>query len=105
LEGIAARLQKLQAQLDRRREKKQEIIDLQVKLAVNEAEGLGFFSQSSGRGMNVDVHMPVDMTFEGETFGPPMGEIPIGAPNGSRSKDAVPPEPPQPPAPSESISE
>jgi len=45
LAGIVARLEKLKAQLDRRRAKKQEIVDLQLKVALNEAEGLGFYSQ------------------------------------------------------------
>ena len=43
-------MQKLRAQLDRRREKKQEIIELQLKLAVNEADGLGFFGEGAGFG-------------------------------------------------------
>lgn len=45
LDSIAVRLDRLKAQLDRRREKKQEIVDLQVKVAINDAEGLGFYSQ------------------------------------------------------------
>lgn len=44
LADIEARLQKLRAQLERRRAKKDEIVDLQVKVAINEAEGLGFTS-------------------------------------------------------------
>lgn len=38
------RLKKLQRQLERRREKMEEIVDLQMKVLVNEADGLGFYS-------------------------------------------------------------
>lgn len=43
LKLIEERLTKLRELLDRRRTKKQEIIDLQTKVALNEAEGLGFY--------------------------------------------------------------
>jgi hypothetical protein len=43
LKQIEERLAKLRELLDRRRTKKQEIIDLQTKVALNEAEGLGFY--------------------------------------------------------------
>ena len=62
LESIAARLQQLQQQLDRRRAKKQEIIDLQVKVAVNEADGLGFFGQQPVGNFNFDIATPVFVT-------------------------------------------
>jgi len=42
------RLQKLHAQLERRRAKKAEIIDLQVKMSANEAMGWDFISQPEG---------------------------------------------------------
>ena len=42
LKQIAERLKKLEAQLARRTERKQEIVDLQLKVVLNEAEGLGF---------------------------------------------------------------
>jgi hypothetical protein len=48
LAPLEERVRNLRAQLDRRREKKQEIIDLQIKVAVNEADGLGFFSPPAG---------------------------------------------------------
>jgi hypothetical protein len=41
---MESRLKKLQRQLERRREKMEEIVDLQMKVLVNEADGLGFFS-------------------------------------------------------------
>jgi len=43
LEQIEQRLTKLRDLLERRRTKKQEIIELQTKVALNEAEGLGFY--------------------------------------------------------------
>jgi len=43
LKQIEERLTKLRELLDRRRTKKQEIIELQTKVALNEAEGLGFY--------------------------------------------------------------
>ncbi|TXT39462.1 MAG: hypothetical protein FD138_74 [Planctomycetota bacterium] len=42
LSQLEERLTKLRAQLDRRRKSKSEIIQLQIKLMVNEADGLGF---------------------------------------------------------------
>jgi hypothetical protein len=44
LEAMENRLKKLKEQLARRRDKMNEILDLQVKVLVNEADGLGFFS-------------------------------------------------------------
>ena len=73
LEGLRSRLAKLEAQLNRRRQKKAEIIDLQMKVAFNEADGMGFYS------------VPQDRPF-GFTMPPPMtalgmpGEITIAAP-------------------------
>ena len=43
LKQIEERLAKLRELLERRRAKKQDIIDLQVKVALNEADGLGFY--------------------------------------------------------------
>ncbi len=44
LEEMASRLRKLEEQLARRRDRMQEIVDLQIKVLINEADGLGFFS-------------------------------------------------------------
>lgn len=44
LAKIEERLTKLRELLERRRTKKQEIIDLQAKVALNEADGLGFYN-------------------------------------------------------------
>lgn len=54
---IEERLSKLKALLDLRREKKQEIIDLQTKVALNAAAGLGFYGHD-GAGK-----MPGNFTF------------------------------------------
>jgi hypothetical protein len=43
LKQIEERLTKLRELLSRRRSKKQDIIDLQIKVALNDAEGLGFY--------------------------------------------------------------
>ena len=65
LEGVAARVEKLQTQLDRRREKKQEIVDLQVKVLLNEAEGLGFYSQpKDAEYFNLRVPTPIRVPVE-----------------------------------------
>jgi murein L,D-transpeptidase YcbB/YkuD len=59
LADIEARLAKLRAQLDRRRAKKQEIVELEVKVAINRAEGLGFTSEPRENQMfNIRVPMP-----------------------------------------------
>ena len=42
---LEERLYKLRAQLERRRAKRQDIIELQIQVAVNEADGLGFLSR------------------------------------------------------------
>ena len=88
LEDLGARLAKLEAQLDRRREKKEEIIDLQMKVALNEADGLGFYSEPQDKLFNFAVPPP---PMPG--FGMP-GEIAIAAP--VRIEPANPPAPPAP---------
>lgn len=47
LQQMESRLKKLQEQLARRHDKKDEIVDLQIKVLINEADGLGFFSSPS----------------------------------------------------------
>jgi hypothetical protein len=51
LAKIEARLKKLRELLDKRREKQREIIDLQMKVLQNEADGLGFFNSGSPEGV------------------------------------------------------
>ena len=60
LQGIQERLQKLQAQLERRRAKKDEIIELAMKNALNDADGLGFYSQPAGPGPDFLLAAPAD---------------------------------------------
>jgi hypothetical protein len=43
LAEVEARVNKLHSTLERRREKKKDIIDLQIEVLLNEADGLGFF--------------------------------------------------------------
>lgn len=68
LTSIEQRLNKLRAQLDRRRAKKQEIVDLQVKVAINEADGLGFFSDAKGDVFQFRVPAPVVTPLNGKAF-------------------------------------
>lgn len=56
LEQLEKRLSQLREQLDRRKNKKSEIVDLQLKVLLNEADGLGFFS-SAERGGDSKVPM------------------------------------------------
>lgn len=56
---IQARVQRLRTQLEHRRAKKQEIIDLQAKVAINEAEGLGFYGDRKPSGFDFAVPVPV----------------------------------------------
>jgi hypothetical protein len=44
LKEMEARLSKLKERLAKRHDKMQEIVDLQIKVLINEADGLGFFS-------------------------------------------------------------
>lgn len=73
LDDIRARLAKLEAQLERRRSKKDEIIDLQMKVALNEADGLGFYSGPQDKQFNFPLPPPMP------AHGMP-GDIMIGAP-------------------------
>jgi hypothetical protein len=50
LTQIEERLTKLRELLDRRRTKKQDILDLQMKVALNEADGLGFYDSEQPGG-------------------------------------------------------
>ena len=46
IRDIEERVKKLQAQLERRREAKAKLVELQLQVLVNEAEGLGFYGRS-----------------------------------------------------------
>jgi hypothetical protein len=50
IEKVEKRVEKLRSLLDKRASKKQEIIDLQLKVVENDAEGLGFFSSGAPMG-------------------------------------------------------
>jgi hypothetical protein len=50
IESIEQRVQRLRNQLQRRRQAKEEILQLQLKVLENEAAGLGFFGRRSGSG-------------------------------------------------------
>ena len=77
LADIQARLEKLRAQLDRRRQKKSEIIDLQVKVATNEADGLGFYSQPKEDGtFNFRVSTPTWVSPSGDVLTPAINSFP-----------------------------
>jgi hypothetical protein len=61
LKQIEERLAKLRELLNRRRTKKQEIIELQTKVALNEAEGLGFYDggrPAKAPGSSLELHEP-----------------------------------------------
>jgi len=60
LAKIEERVKKLRAQLDRRRTAKAEIIQLQLKVLANEAEGLGF---STGSDFHVSPNAPVEVFY------------------------------------------
>ncbi len=55
LSKLEARLKKLHEQLDRRRQARGEIIQLEVKVLVNEAAGLGFSSQGRSADFGVRI--------------------------------------------------
>jgi hypothetical protein len=90
LTDIAARLDKLRVQLDRRRAKKQDIVDLQIKVAINEAEGLGFSSQpKNGGAFNFRFESPVFTSSPGDLMIPPPPGPPVAVPMNSESSDRV----------------
>lgn len=75
---IQKRLEKLRAQLDRRRAKKDEIVDLQVKVAINEAEGLGFTS-APRENFKFDIRVPTPVMIP-DDLGPPRVEVAVPSP-------------------------
>ena len=75
LADIEARLAKLRTQLDRRREKKDDIVDLQYQVAINEAEGLGFTSRAEGQSVQHSRRVADDLRAGGRCIG---GTVPVG---------------------------
>jgi hypothetical protein len=82
---LKERLNRLTAQLERRRQEKQNIIDLQIQVAVNEAEGLGFVTRPAGPA-------PFDFFYH---HGPVQVPVVIGSDDGEASL-TIPPVPPVP---------
>jgi hypothetical protein len=66
LDELQKRLEKLEEQMARRREKMDEIVDLQIKVLVNEADGLGFYSGAPSP-WEVPIAAPV---FQNQPLGP-----------------------------------
>lgn len=58
LHQVEERTRNLRALMDRRREKKDEIVDLQIKVLLNEADGLGFFNEAR----TPELRLPVGWT-------------------------------------------
>ena len=81
LAEVEARVKKLRELMERRREKKQEIIELQVEVLRNEADGLGFFSGEGPQGPH-DLWKPniVDPVIRGLPPGHPVPVAPTAAP-------------------------
>ena len=69
---LEERQAKLRAQLDRRRKAQGEIIQLQLKVMINEADGLGFSGASATNGLSTT---PAD-----SSFFVPAGRVPAGSP-------------------------
>jgi hypothetical protein len=66
LTKVEERVKKLRTLFDTRASKKQEIIDLQVKVLENEADGLGFFNNVS----NLPPTAGPNVSWSNATFGP-----------------------------------
>lgn len=62
---IEKRVNKLRAQLDKRRAAKTQIVQLQLKVLVNEANGLGFYSKPTKRSSTNQAGFPI---LNGTTF-------------------------------------
>jgi hypothetical protein len=91
LSEVEERVNKLRSTLERRRQKKEDIIDLQIEVLLNEADGLGFFGGESmgmpGNPWEFKIH-----TFPGPK--PPAAAIPVGP--GAPGAPVAVPAPPQP---------
>ena len=78
LKQIEERLTKLRELLDRRRTKKQEIIDLQTKVALNEADGLGFYENERPAKTSVDSTTRHSATYRSTPAYRPIRALPNG---------------------------
>jgi hypothetical protein len=102
LKEMAKRLKKLEEQLELRNEKMDEIVDLQMKVLVNQAEGLGFFSNGpssdSQPSQNFYWYHPPRPTIVAQPpvapIIPPSAPVPAEAPTAPRPARAAPVAPP-----------
>ena len=86
LKQIEERLTKLRDLLERRRAKKQDIIDLQTKVALNEAEGLGFYdSERPAKVGPFTVTLPGNRVEASSGTVVPAAPTPKAAPSASKS--------------------
>jgi hypothetical protein len=83
---LAERLEKLRDLNDRRRAKKEEIIELQAKVALNEADGLGFYNGGAIPRGPLEVALPRGPFREAATYqsSPASGSAPITDGAGNR---------------------
>jgi hypothetical protein len=93
LAEVEERVNKLRSTLQRRREKKGDILDLQIEVLLNEADGLGFFGGEAfgmpGNPLEFKFH-----TFSGPQ--PPIVGQPVPVVPGAPGAPAAVPAPPQP---------
>lgn len=68
LAKIEERLKKLTAQLERRRKAKSEIIELQIKVLINESAGLGFGSPSFSDAIPGTVSRPARVLYQPNVY-------------------------------------
>ena len=100
LANVEERVKQLRKLLERRREKKREIVDLQVQVLLNEAEGLGFFSEP-GPGGPKDVFQ-IRLDPFGPVLAPGVPAAPYALPAEHPSiQPTAAPQPAQPPRPAE----
>lgn len=76
LQKVEAQVKTLRTQFDKRASKKQEILDLQMKMYENEAEGLGFFGNSLGGGMFSPEAAVVSTLWQTPWGAPPPSSVP-----------------------------
>ena len=94
LANVERRVKELRDLLERRREKKEDIIELQVEVLRNEVDGLGFFSEPQPGGKGV-LQLRLNNPYGG-AVAVPGAPAPYGLPGGHPPvQQAVPPQPPQ----------
>ncbi len=84
LQKVEAQVKTLRSQFDKRASKKQEILDLQMKLLENETEGLGFFGSPSAGFPLAPATAPEPALFGNDRYvRPPQTYIELAAPPAS----------------------